>query len=95
MGKSLNTGKKSDYDQRYRHKLNMLEPGCRMLKIAGALGLAGLILHWAGQIVLSRAALVIAALIVLVLLLLVRVELHQDRVLNDIALREMQEKEKQ
>lgn len=85
---------KSTLDQRYRHKLNMLEPGCRMLKIAGALGLAGLLLRWAGATTLSRAALIIAALLVLALLILVRVELHQDRVLNEMALREMQEEEK-
>lgn len=46
---------KSTLDQRYRHKLNMLEPGCRMLKIAGALGLTGLLLRWAGATMLSRA----------------------------------------
>lgn len=61
---------------------------------AGALGLAGLLLRWAGATMLSRAALIIAALLVLVLLILVRIELHQDRVLNEMALREMQEEEK-
>ena len=80
---------KSTLDQRYRHKLNMQEPGCRMLKIAGALGLTGLLLRWAGATMLSRAA-----LLVLVLLILVRIELHRDRVLNEMALREMQEEEK-
>ena len=82
---------KSTLDQRYRHKLNMMEPGCRMLKIAGALGLTGLLLRWAGATMLSRAAPIIAALLVLVMLILVRIELHQDRVLNEMALREMQE----
>lgn len=66
-------------DARYRRKLNMLEPGALMLKIAGVLALIGVIAH---------------GLIVAALLILVRIELHQDRVLNEIARRENEEAER-
>ena len=68
-----------NYDARYRRKLNMLEPGALMLKIAGVLALIGVIAH---------------GLIVAALLILVRIELHQDRVLNEIARRENEEAER-
>lgn len=68
-----------NYDARYRRKLNMLEPGALMLKIAGVLALIGVIAH---------------GLIVVALLILVRIELHQDRVLNEIARRENEEAER-
>lgn len=57
----------------------MLEPGALMLKIAGVLALIGVIAH---------------GLIVAALLILVRIELHQDRVLNEIARRENEEAER-
>ena len=57
----------------------MLEPGALMLKIAGVLALIGVIAH---------------GLIVAALLILVRIELHQDRVLNEIAQRENEEAER-
>ena len=66
-------------DARYCRKLNMLEPGALMLKIAGVLALIGVIAH---------------GLIVAALLILVRIELHQDRVLNEIARRENEEAER-
>lgn len=68
-----------NYDARYCRKLNMLEPGALMLKIAGVLALIGVIAH---------------GLIVAALLILVRIELHQDRVLNEIARRENEEAER-
>lgn len=71
-----------NYDARYRRKLNMLEPGALMLKIAGVLALIGVIAH-------GLKMRLIAAL-----LILVRIELHQDRVLNEIARRENEEAER-
>lgn len=68
-----------NYDARYCRKLNMLEPGALMLKIAGVLALIGVIAH---------------GLIVAALLILVCIELHQDRVLNEIARRENEEAER-
>ena len=79
------------YEARYRYKLNMLEPGFRLFCLTGALCLLGAIfwlaeLRWA-----ACASLGLGALVFAVLVILVAVELHQDRVLNDLALREEQE----
>ena len=76
------------YESRYRHKLNMLEPGTRMLELAAILAAAaGLcaLLKWT---LAARLLALAAGLIVCILLLLVAVELHQDKVLNEIAARE-------
>ena len=70
------------YDQRYRHKLNMLEPGTVMLRICAALAAAE-----------HTVEPCFPALLFLVLLVLVGVELHQDRVLNELAVRENQNRE--
>ncbi|MGN1248621.1 MAG: hypothetical protein ACI4XW_00975 [Candidatus Spyradocola sp.] len=77
--------------KRYRHKLNMLWPGQTMLGIAGVLALIGLVL----RLLLWRAAAAVAfglaGVVFAVLLILVAIELHQDRVLNEIAMRENEE----
>ena len=86
--------RKTSYDTRYRRKLNMLEPGTRMLKIAGILALLGVIAHGLGMRLLAVLLLSAAGLIVAVLLILVRIELHQDKVLNEIAQRENEEAER-
>lgn len=44
---------------------------------------------------IAVAALILAGLVFAVLLILVAIELHQDTVLNDIAIRENKENEKQ
>lgn len=79
---------RATYDGRCRHKLNMLEPGMAMLKCAAALMAAGgvcAVLAWrtAARIALAAGGAVFAAMMVLV-----AIELHQDRVLNEIAARE-------
>lgn len=86
--------RKTGYDARYRRKLNMLEPGTRMLKIAGVLALLGVIAHGLKMHLPAVILLAAAGLIVAALLILVRVELHQDRVLNEIAQRENEEAER-
>lgn len=83
-----------DYNNRYKYKLNMLEPGFIMVKIIGVLLAIGILLwavswHWLSAITLFLAAAVFA-----VLLILVAIESHQDKVLNDIAMRENSEEEK-
>ncbi len=82
------------YDHRYKHKLNMLEPGLIMMKIIGALFVFAIAFwvakwHWLSIILGSLSGILFAALIVLV-----AVEAHQDKVLNDIAMRENNELEK-
>ena len=82
------------YDNRYKYKLNMLEPGLLMTKIIGALFISGIVFwaakrHWLSIIFWSLSGIVFAAL-----LILVAIEAHQDKVLNDIAMRENSELEK-
>ena len=82
------------YDNHYKYKLNMLELGIIMMKIIGALFVFGIVFwvakwHWLSIILGSLSGILFAALIVLV-----AIEAHQDKVLNDIAMRENNELEK-
>ncbi len=86
--------RKTSYDTRYRRKLNTLEPGTRMLKIAGVLALLGVITHGLKMCLPAVILLAAAGLITAVLLILVRIELHQDKVLGEIARRENEEAER-
>lgn len=61
-----------------RHKLNMLEPGIILLKIMGALLLAGIAAQWIGADMISIIFLAAAGLILIVLILLLIIEQHQD-----------------
>lgn len=72
-------------EERYRHKLNMLEPGSRMLAAAGVLLGVGAALYWAGWLRAAWVAFGLAGLLLAVLGVLVAIELHQDRVLNELA----------
>lgn len=81
------------YDTRYRHKLNMLWHGQKMMAAVLALAAAGLLLYLCGLRAAGIIAWLLSALVLLVLLILVGVELHQDRVLNELALKESAEKE--
>ncbi len=81
------------YDNRYKYKLNMLEPGLIMMKIIGALFVFGIVFwvakwHW-----LSIFFWVLSGIIFATLIVLVAIEAHQDNVLNDIAMRENNELE--
>ena len=70
------------YETRYKHKLNMLEPGTALLKWSGLFLLVGLA---------SYIAFGLAAALFLLLLILRVIEAHQDGVLNKIAAREKKE----
>lgn len=82
---------KKTYDTRFKHKLNMLEPGCRILLGVLVLFGAGVIcslLGWRkGMCILFACAAGGAA----VLFALVAIELRQDRILNKIAEEEMKQ----
>ena len=70
------------YETRFKHKLNMLEPGtamCRVICALVALGIAFLLMP------IKIIAFGLAGLTLLVLLLLLIIEAHQDKVLNEIA----------
>lgn len=76
------------YETRYRYKLNMLWPGGKMMMATGVLAMLGgmmYLIHWH---TLAYVAFTAAAVIFAVLLILVAIELHQDRILNEIAMGE-------
>lgn len=75
-------------ETRYRHKLNMLEPGTVMLKWVGIFLLLGLVLRLARRTLAAWIAFGFAGAIFLMLTILLIVEAHQDRVLNELAERE-------
>ena len=84
----------TSYEARYKHKLNMLEPGTVMLKWIGALLLVG---HAFLLFCLKIAAYImfgLAGAVFLLLLILLVIEAHQDRVLNEIAAEENKKKGK-
>lgn len=73
------------YETRFKHKLNMLEPGiaiCRLICALVALGIAFLLMPIK---IIAYIAFGLAGLTLLVLLLLLIIEVHQDKVLNEIA----------
>ena len=76
------------YETRYKHKLNLLEPGTVMLKWIGVVLAAGLALRLFGLKLVSSILFGIAGAIFLLLLILFAIEAHQDRVLNEIAAHE-------
>lgn len=83
-----------DYDNRYKYKLDMLEPGITMMKLIGVLFVTGILFWVAGWHWLSSIILFLAGAVFAVLLILLAIEAHQDKVLNDIAMRENNDLEK-
>ncbi len=86
---------KATYENRYKHKLNMLWPGQTMLQIAFVLLLIGILFWLLKWHVFAFAAVALAGVVFAVLLILVAVELHQDNILNEIAMRENAEKNRE
>lgn len=71
----------------YKHKLNMLEPGSKILKLLGILLAGGLLTHIIHLYTVRNILLVVVGIMLATLLILVVVELHQDKVLNEQAMR--------
>lgn len=76
------------YENRYKHKLNMLWPGQTMMKLVSVLLLMGIFFRLLKWQTISVAAFLLSGGLFAVLLILVAIELHQDKVLNEIAMRE-------
>ena len=79
------TKQHTTYETRFKYKLNMLEPGtamCRLICVLVALGIAFLLMPIR---IIAYIAFGLAGLTLLVLLLLLIIEVHQDKVLNEIA----------
>ena len=75
-------------EKRYKHKLNMLEPGTIMLKWIGILILIGLLLYIFNLKIVAYGAWILSGIIFVVLLILLTIEGHQDKVMNEIGIRE-------
>ena len=75
-------------EKRYKHKLNMLEPGIIMLKWIGILILIGLLLYIFKFKIVAYGAWILSGIIFVVLLILLTIEGHQDKVMNEIGIKE-------
>ena len=78
-------------EKRFKHKLNMLEPGTAMLKWIGILILIGILLYVFQFRVAAYCVWAGAGVVFAVLLVLLAIESHQDKVLNEIAIKENRE----
>lgn len=74
--------------KRYKYKLNMLEPGLKMIKAICIFGSIGFIFYLCKLIILCYLFVVFAILIGFILWILLIVESHQDKVLNEQAIQE-------
>lgn len=92
MKKRIDT---TEYDTRFKLKLNMLDVGYIMMKIVFVLALVGVITCIVGYAVVGRVLFVTAGIILALLLILVRIELYQDSVLNELVERENKENNEQ
>ena len=73
------------YDNRYRHKLNMLNPGTEMIKWIGTLVLVGLVLLLLRVKLVSYFVFGLVGLLVVSLVVFLLVEAHQDRGVSGLA----------
>ena len=85
---SLGRHKIVDEEKRFKHKLNMLEPGSRMLKWIGILIVIGLLLYFFRFRMAAICVWAVSGIVFAVLLVLLAIESHQDKVLNEIAIEE-------
>ena len=92
--KNYETKPGSDYDTRFRFKVNMLEPGTIMLKWIGLLGVIALALFLLHLKTAACCVLGLSGLIFLLLLILLGIEAYQDKVLYEISIKEDLEREK-
>ena len=80
--------KKVGEEKVFKHKLNMLEPGTKMLKCIGILILIGILLYVFRFRMAAFCVWAVSGIIFAVLLILLVVEAHQDNVMNEIAIEE-------
>ena len=74
--------------KKYKYKLNMLEPGWKMIKAIGMFGVLGFTFHIINIDLLSYIFSGLAALLGIALWILLIIESHQDKVLNEQAINE-------
>lgn len=73
-----------------KHKLNMLEPGSKMLKWIGILVFVGFLLYVFKLRMAAFCVWAASGFILVVLFVLLTIESHQDKVMNEIAIKENQ-----
>ena len=78
-------------EKRFKYKLNMLEPGTRMLKYIGILLLIGILLYIFRFRIAAFCVWAVSGIVFSVLLILLAIESYQDNVMNDIAIKENRE----
>ena len=69
----------------------MLEPGTKMLKWIGILALAGLLLYILRLRIAAFCLWALSGVVFVVLIVLLAIEGYQDKVMNDIAIKENKE----
>lgn len=74
--------------KKYKYKLNMLEPGLKMIKAIGICVGIGIVFYIFKAMLLCYLFSGIAALISIILWILLVIESHQDKVLNEQAIQE-------
>ena len=77
-----------DEEKRFKHKLNMLEPGIMMIKCIGILILIGLLFYVFQFRIVAFGVWAVSGIVFAVLLVLLAIESHQDKVMNEIAIKE-------
>ena len=82
------TMKKRGEEKRYKHKLNMLEPGTKMLKCIGILSLIGILLYVFQFRIIAFCVWAVSGIIFAILLIFLAIEAHQDNVMNEITMKE-------
>ncbi|HHV29965.1 hypothetical protein [Acetivibrio mesophilus] len=75
--------------KKYRYKLNMLEPGLKMIKAIGIFVVLGITFYMTDIMQLCYIFSGLAVILGVILLLLLIIESHQDKVLNEQAIEEM------
>ncbi len=75
-------------EKRFKHKLNMLEPGIRMIKCIGILILIGLLFYVFPFRIVAFCLWAASGIVFAILLILLTIESHQDKVMNEIAIKE-------
>ena len=75
-------------EKRFKHKLNMLEPGIRMIKCIGILIFIGLLFYVFQFRIAAFCLWAASGIVFAILLILLAIESHQDNVMNEIAIKE-------
>ena len=74
--------------KKYKYKLNMLEPGTKMIKAICIISMLSIIFYFAKLIILCYIFGIVAGVIGFILWVLILIEQHQDKVLYEQAIQE-------